>query len=322
MSEWKDRLLFCALLLLAAALILFGYAIVSQIGQHRLLKKNPHPRQKHQLRRELSRKKAARRAAWITAAAFLAGSVLCALPGLWTLYVQKTAEELTPFNQSLAYACKTKNTEMVGELLLSGADVNEVRGGWTPLMFACQFDEAYDNAQALNIAEILLQRGAQINATDESGHTALMFAAQSDAMLSVTAYLLDHGAQINAIAVDTTALSSACSYGAAQTVSLLLEKGARTDGQYNPLREAVYPSCGYARYDVLKRLLDHGVDTDIMISMTDEDTGKTGKYTPAQCITMDYEDYLAAGCPAYDFGTDGTDWEANYRNIRSLPGFS
>jgi ankyrin repeat protein len=80
--------------------------------------------------------------------------------------------------------------------------------------------------------KMLLDRGADANATDRDGHTILMLAASSDALpIDGVRALLEHGADINAKAAQgETALDFAKLRGSTPVVDLLVKAGARETG--------------------------------------------------------------------------------------------
>ena len=87
-----------------------------------------------------------------------------------------------------------------------------------------------------DVARLLLEHGADVNAKDKSGNTALMFAAGQEEQYikiendKVVRLLLEHGAEVDAKNESgETALMVAASNGYEKTVTLLLEHGADAD---------------------------------------------------------------------------------------------
>lgn len=88
----------------------------------------------------------------------------------------------------------------------------------TPLIDACACS-CYD------IAKYLVDAGANVNAADSHGTTALMLAAYNS--LEMVAYLVEHGANVNArTKTGQTALLDAAVEGQAAIVQYLLAHGA------------------------------------------------------------------------------------------------
>jgi ankyrin repeat protein len=79
------------------------------------------------------------------------------------------------------------NTEIVQYLLENGADPNDSRTPFPPLVGAA-------TNSALAVVQLLLNAGANVNAPDYSGRTALM-AAQKNNHQEMIELLLQHGAK-------------------------------------------------------------------------------------------------------------------------------
>ena len=91
---------------------------------------------------------------------------------------------------ALAYACKYNHMDIVKFLLENGADINEtVNTGSTPLAVALL-------AGNFEIADFLIQKKADINKSDIMGMSPLMWAAK-EGNLKVVQYLVEHGANVN-----------------------------------------------------------------------------------------------------------------------------
>ena len=93
-------------------------------------------------------------------------------PPVYLLNSGKAVADLKP---SLWFAVENKSTEEVRRLLKAGADPNIKYKGLTPLMKAAE--EGY-----LEIMEVLLDSGCEIDAVNSTGRTALSFAASPSGM--------------------------------------------------------------------------------------------------------------------------------------------
>src|SRR5262249_888815 len=91
----------------------------------------------------------------------------------------------------------------------------------------------------LRATRLMLDRGADVNAVDPLGRTALMYAATSDSLpLDVVKLLIERGANVNARSQhaqsgDTgqTALDLAKAHGETPIVALLTKSGATSTGR-------------------------------------------------------------------------------------------
>jgi hypothetical protein len=147
-------------------------------------------------------------------------------------------------------------------------NVKERRGGATPLMHAAAIG-------SLDAMRLLLDRGADVNAKNAAGATALMWAATD---LAKVRLLLDRGADVNvASSLGHTALElAAMSDGSAEIVRLLLSHGADPKavdkGKMSVLAAAAGNDVGSVR-----QLIDAGADVNAA------DLG--GSYAARECRT-------------------------------------
>ena len=145
--------------------------------------------------------------------------------------------------------------EMVQLLLKHGANVNHKnQKGLTPLMKAAQLSDK----DAASIVQHLLEKGAALGARDNEGRTALMHAFKGGSNKS-RELLLDKGAALEAKNdLGDTALIIAAGYSDPSAVEFLLERGANIEVRnkfgFTPLIKAA--KCGLD--DTVNLLLDRG----------------------------------------------------------------
>ncbi|CAG0895051.1 unnamed protein product [Cyprideis torosa] len=137
-------------------------------------------------------------------------------------------------------------------LLIHGADPNIIDYVWerSPL----------HHAQSAEITELLIEKKAEVNAKDKLGFSPL-FIATGTGLHSVVKALLAHGADPNiANHYGTAPLHQARS---AETVKLLVEKGANVDCIDVEGDTALHSCCERCREDAVKQLLIMGASSDI-----------------------------------------------------------
>ncbi|KAG5522437.1 hypothetical protein RHGRI_034574 [Rhododendron griersonianum] len=128
--------------------------------------------------------------------------------------------------------------------------------GWVPLHSVASIGN-------VEIVEILLSRGADVNLKNDGGRTALHYAA-SKGWLKIAEILLSHDAKIDLKdKVGCSPLHRAASTGNSELCELLIEEGAEIDatdraGQ-TPLMNAVICE----NKEVALLLIRHGADVDV-----------------------------------------------------------
>ena len=113
------------------------------------------------------------------------------------------------------------------------------------------------------ILELLLKAGANPNATQSEGETALMTAARTGIPAAVKT-LLAHGADVNAKESwrGQTALMWAAAEGHAETIQVLLEAGAQVNARSNAGWTALLFAAREGRIPAVKALLAGGANVD------------------------------------------------------------
>jgi len=121
-------------------------------------------------------------------------------------------------------------------------------GGITPLMYAALYRDVASVRR-------LLELGADATSKNDAGATALMWAVDD---LETTRLLLDGGADPNARSVEgrTPLLLAAARAGGSNVVKLLLERGAKVEGQ-----PVLGPAGDAGDAATLRLLLERGADT-------------------------------------------------------------
>jgi len=156
----------------------------------------------------------------------------------------------------IADAAQNKNAAVVKKLLKEGADVNAAQGdGMTALHWAALNGDG-------ELASMLLYAGANVGAkTRLGGYTPLHLAAQVG-HASVIAPLVAAGAPVTAVtATGATALMQAAHSGSADSVRILLENGADPNLKETANGQtALMFAAASDRLDVVKLLLARGAD--------------------------------------------------------------
>lgn len=169
--------------------------------------------------------------------------------------VDKKTGEGRSHRTPLSYAAEANNLAVAKVLISHGADVEG--GGSLPL------SAAGINGDYVGMAQLLVENGANVNATFPTGETPLMTAA-GRGNIKVTNYLLAQGANPNAAGKSgLTALYSAASsdYGAS-AAETLLKHGANADAKYLSGLTPLHQAASEGAIKVIEVLLAHGATVD------------------------------------------------------------
>ena len=156
-------------------------------------------------------------------------------------------------DQQFVDMCKEGNTHGVLEAINAGANVNaKNKYGRTALMAAAQEGHT-------EIFDTLIKAGANINAKDNEGLTALMGAAVNGHTETVNA-LIKAGAEVNAKNNDGyTALMWAAKYGYTEIVNALIEAGADDLTDNNGLTALIIAAySSFSNAETINALIDAG----------------------------------------------------------------
>ncbi len=126
--------------------------------------------------------------------------------------------------------------------------------GATPVMFAAMYGDT-------GLIEQLIAKGANVNAKNDSGATALLWTASD---LAKTKVLIEHKADVNAISDDrrTALMIAAAVPNGLPIVKLLVEHGANVNPTTNVQAESSLLAQSAESLDpqIMQYLIDHGAD--------------------------------------------------------------
>ena len=154
-------------------------------------------------------------------------------------------------------------------LIARGADV-DARSPYdrTPLHYAARND-------SLDMARLLIKLGADVDARTEYGETPLHHAAGKNS-LGVTRLLIDHGAQIDArLNWDRTPLHNAARNNSLSVARLLLDHGAEVDARCNQARTPFFWATSLGATSLLIEYGAKPVETDTPVLTTPRPTGSS-----------------------------------------------
>lgn len=156
----------------------------------------------------------------------------------------------------LVEAAKRGDREALRALLKQGADVNAREDdGSTALLWVSHRDDAES-------ADLLIRAGADVNAANELGATPL-WAASMNGSAAMVRRLLAAGANPNlALTLGETPLMIASRSGNAEVVRLLLEKRADPNARCCRGQTALMWAAAQKHADVVGVLIEHGADVN------------------------------------------------------------
>ncbi|MBD5437053.1 MAG: hypothetical protein HDR37_00480 [Treponema sp.] len=167
-------------------------------------------------------------------------------------------------SQQIIKAVEDNNATEVTRLIQAGANVNARDSiGYTALMWAA-------NHYAVDAAKALIEAGADMNAKDNNGYTALMVTVGKGSF-DVAKVLIEAGADLNARNNDgETALMLTTYRNNARSAKPFIEAGADVNARNNDGKTVSMCAAMYNAVDVLALLIEAGAD----INAKDND-GKT-----------------------------------------------
>lgn len=163
----------------------------------------------------------------------------------------------------LAHAAHNGHIAVLSLLLKHNADVNvRTNHGCTALMLAAGEGHIECVRRLLAVANI------DVNAMDRNGWTPLTYAVENDHAV-ILSLLIDHKADVNVIADESTALESSCKNGYSDCVQLLLAtNGIRVDASDKANNNALMNACMNNHHACVRLLLDAGFDVNAKTDKT------------------------------------------------------
>ncbi|KAL8807264.1 MAG: hypothetical protein Q9182_000769 [Xanthomendoza sp. 2 TL-2023] len=177
--------------------------------------------------------------------------------GYLTMVILLHEHGATSHNESLLYhAVRFSCLDIVDFYLARGADINaRDKEGDTALMKNIKYGRN-------DIVSLLLQRGADVNARNKQGDTALIYASILERYHMIR-LLLQGGADVNARDKEgDTALMKSIKYGHNDIVSLLLQRRADVNARNKQGDTALIYASMLERYYMIRLLLKGGADVN------------------------------------------------------------
>jgi ankyrin repeat protein len=170
---------------------------------------------------------------------------------------RKLAEK-EPWTTPLHLACRYGYTDLVRIILLEGHADPDTRDSQS----RTALHTTVVGKGILNVAKLLLDRGAAVDAKDQSGSTPLAVAALFG-KLELVELFIDHGATIDATDCSgETALYNASLRNHSEVVAALAAHGAKLDLQNNNGMSAFFKAASTLKIDIMDILTECGGDTD------------------------------------------------------------
>jgi hypothetical protein len=121
----------------------------------------------------------------------------------------------------------------------------------------------------IEMMELFVSRGANVNGTNQNGEQALLFAAWRG-HLEATRWLLDHDARLNRPGLQWSALHYAVFAGHEQVAQFLIERGANINARSTNGSTPLMMAAREGREKLATLLLGHGADTSLQNDVGDD----------------------------------------------------
>jgi ankyrin repeat protein len=166
---------------------------------------------------------------------------------------------------ALHVACRSGSAEMVQLILKEGVDVNERTEegkGLTPLQYAI-----FRSSVPAEVIRILLEYGAEVNAADPNGRMAIHYAIrrsgdEADA-LEIAEMLIDHGAELDPEKEENSTALRAAIHNRADMLELVLKNGADPNKHSKDMKYPIHYAVYNGDVKSVKLLKEYGADLDV-----------------------------------------------------------
>ncbi len=154
----------------------------------------------------------------------------------------------------LHWTAKSNSRDVAELLITKGADINaEDKSGNTPMSVAAQ-------SNSRDVVELLIAKGVNVNAEDKYGNTPLFWAAESNSR-DVAELLISKGADVNGkhtFVEDTKPLYVAVKYNYKDVAELLIDKGAYLYSKDTVLKDFLFVAAKNNSREVAELLIAKG----------------------------------------------------------------
>ncbi len=164
----------------------------------------------------------------------------------------------TPIHCAVILSDRDHSVMLLSELLKRGAKP-DVHGGYdriTPLMIASK------RKNDIQIAEFLIQNGADVKAADSRGETVLHHASMINGNKNIINLLIKHGADVNAGSPSYTPLHRAAYMGASDNIAVLISNGAAVNvkGNVSDSKTPLEMAVDSKNFEAARILIENGAD--------------------------------------------------------------
>lgn len=154
-------------------------------------------------------------------------------------------------------ACEKGNEEMFNILIENNADINE-KSSWgaSALIYASEKGN-------INIMQYLIDNGIDVNGkADDNGDTPLLWAVTGENPYEASKLLIENGADINATNDSGVAPATILAASTPKVVKLLKDNGADLDTKFLDYYPPIAIAAGAGNLEIVKALVENGADVN------------------------------------------------------------